>query len=242
MQACTGVEINYKVVVAPARASSHFNQGTVAFAGSDSPLKPDEVTAVQEGLQRRPGHRPPDGRRPDRDRLQPARRGQPGAGRPDPGEDLQQQDHQVERPGDQGAQPGRQAAEHSDPGLPPLGRLRHHGQLHQVPSAAAPADWPYAADKAWQAKGGQAAAGSSGVAAPGQADRRRDRLLRAVLRRPQQIPTVKIDTGASAPVDADLRQRLQGHRRRQDRGHRQATWRSTSTTPPRPTAPTRSSW
>ena len=34
--------------------------------------------------------------------------------------------------------PGAKLPEHQDPGLPPLGRVRHHGQLHQVPEGRRP--------------------------------------------------------------------------------------------------------
>ena len=46
---------------------------------------------------------------------------------------FQGNDHDLERPGDQGAQPGRQPAEHLDHPRGPLGLLRHHGELLPVP-------------------------------------------------------------------------------------------------------------
>ena len=46
---------------------------------------------------------------------------------------LPGQDHEVERPGDHGAQPRRQAAQHPDRHCPPLGLLGHHGELLPVP-------------------------------------------------------------------------------------------------------------
>ncbi len=57
----------------------------------------------------------PLGARRDRGPLQPARRQEPAAhGRADAGEDLHGPDHDLERPGDREAQPGRLAAEHED--------------------------------------------------------------------------------------------------------------------------------
>ena len=43
------------------------------------------------------------------------------------------QDHELERPGDQEAQPGRQPARHEDHGRPPLRQLGHDLQLHRLP-------------------------------------------------------------------------------------------------------------
>ena len=95
--------------------------------------------------------------------LQPAGRHQPAAvGRHDR-EDLQRQDQEVGRRGDQGRQPGREAAQHRDHPRAPLGRLRHHAELHRLPEQGAPSSWTYPAAQTWPVKGGEAAQGTSGV-------------------------------------------------------------------------------
>ncbi len=42
-------------------------------------------------------------------------------------------DHEVERPGDQGAESEGEPARRVDRGRPPLGRLGHHGRVHRLP-------------------------------------------------------------------------------------------------------------
>ena len=113
-----------------------FTAGTADFAGSDSALKPEEHAKADPKC--------PGGVAMDLpmvvgpiavvynvDGVEG-----PAARRPDPGQDLRRQDHQVERPGDRGAELRRDAAVHRDPDGAPLGLVRHHRQLHQVPDAA----------------------------------------------------------------------------------------------------------
>ena len=182
-----------------------FTQGQVAFAGSDSALKPEEVTDVQEDLHRRPGHRPPDGRRPDRGRLQPAGCRQPRRWTPRPSpRSSTARSRTWNDPAIAKLNPG---AKLPSTKIQAFHRSDDSGTTDNFTKyldAAAPADWKYEPGKAWQAKGGQAASGSSGVAAAGQADRRRDRLLRALLRQRRSISTVDINTGAAAPVEATV--------------------------------------
>ena len=67
-------------------------------------------------------------------RLQRARcTDAPESGREDDREDLPRPDHELERPGDQGAEQGRGHAEPEDHADLPLGRIRHDLQLHRLP-------------------------------------------------------------------------------------------------------------
>ena len=97
---------------APARASPPSRRAQVAFAGSDSALKPDEVAASKKVCTGGQGIDLPmvggpiavGYNVPGVDNLV--------AGRAHPRQDLQRQDHQLERPGDHEAEPGREAAQH----------------------------------------------------------------------------------------------------------------------------------
>ena len=145
-----------------------FINNQTSFAGSDSALKPDETTprptpaarpatainipmvggADRRGVQRRP--------------ASTSLIADPGGAR----RDLRQHDHQVERPDDRRAQHRRDPAGRDHRAVPPLRRVGHHRQLHQVPHGAGGPDlWTYEGGKAWTAPGGQGAKGSDGVAA-----------------------------------------------------------------------------
>ena len=62
----------------------------------------------------------------------------PEARRQDDRQHLPRQDQDLERPRNQGAEPGRQPAEHGDHGHPPLGLLGHDLRLHQLPVRGRP--------------------------------------------------------------------------------------------------------
>ncbi|MGC5409916.1 PstS family phosphate ABC transporter substrate-binding protein, partial [Streptomyces sp. DT225] len=68
--------------------------------------------------------------------------------------------------------------------------------------AAAPQDWKYEAEKKWPAPGGQAASGSSGVASTVKQVDGSIGYFELSYATSQQISTVDIDTGGSAPVKA----------------------------------------
>lgn len=67
---------------------------------------------------------------------------------------------------------------------------------------AAPAAWPYEHAKAWAGKGGQAAAKSAGVASLVKQTEGAIGYFELSYATASSIPTVKINTGASAPVEA----------------------------------------
>ena len=93
-------------------------------------------TALLEG--RRPAGRDPELPIADRDRLQPLRRQQSAARPGHDREDLQGRDHDLERSGDQGRQPGREPAEHEDHARTSLRRFGDHGQLHGLSAFGRP--------------------------------------------------------------------------------------------------------
>ncbi|SEM39245.1 phosphate ABC transporter substrate-binding protein PstS [Streptacidiphilus jiangxiensis] len=67
-------------------------------------------------------------------------------------------------------------------------------------AAAAPADYTFAPNKLWQAKGGQAAAGSAGLAAQVKQVQGSISYFELSYATQQSISTVQVNTGASAPV------------------------------------------
>ena len=92
-------------------------------------MKPTEVTAAKG-----PVAPVPDRVRRDHRLLQPVRRqDRPEARRPDDRGHLPRQDQDLERSGDQDAEPGHQPAEHGDHGRAPLGLVGHDEGLHDVP-------------------------------------------------------------------------------------------------------------
>ncbi|MEV8569422.1 phosphate ABC transporter substrate-binding protein PstS [Streptomyces sp. NPDC051322] len=68
--------------------------------------------------------------------------------------------------------------------------------------AAAPSTWPYASGKKWEAKGGQSADGSSGVSSQVKQTSGSISYFELSYATASSINTVKLDTGASAPVEA----------------------------------------
>ena len=104
--------------------------GTVHFAGSDSPIPSDEVSNFK-------GKPPvlyfPVIIGPITVSYNLSGVTKPAADADGHREHLPGQDHEVERPGDHGAQPRGQPAQHRDHHRPPLGLLRHHGELLAVP-------------------------------------------------------------------------------------------------------------
>ncbi len=116
------------------RRFQHGPQRPVREHGADRRLGlADPGERAVQGSRGQDGAVLPGAVRPDRDRLQPVGRHRAEArpGRPRP--DLPGHDHDLERPGDQGAQPRPEPAEHHDHPRGPLGRLRHHGELLPVP-------------------------------------------------------------------------------------------------------------
>lgn len=108
------------------------------------------------------------------------------------------------RRGDQEAEPGRQAPQQHDPGLPPLGRVRHHPEPRQVPQRGRPGRLEVRPEDEvpGSTEGGQAANGSSGVATAVKDAEGAIGYFELSYATASKISTVKLNTGASAPVDA----------------------------------------
>ncbi|GAA2497677.1 phosphate ABC transporter substrate-binding protein PstS [Streptomyces gobitricini] len=72
--------------------------------------------------------------------------------------------------------------------------------LNAYLAGAAPDAWPYPQAKAWQAKGGQSAAGSNGVASRVQVTDGAIGYFELSFAKAKGLPTVRLDTGAPEPV------------------------------------------
>ncbi|MCQ4084590.1 phosphate ABC transporter substrate-binding protein PstS [Streptomyces sp. RB6PN25] len=199
MQACPNTQINYKGTGSGA-GITEFLQGSTAFAGSDSPLKPDEIEkskAVCKG-----------GQAIDL----------PMVGGPIaviynlPGVKNLVLDaptlakifnSQITTWNDPAIKKLNPSANLPSMPIQAFHRTEDSGTTDNFTKylkAAAPSDWPYSGGKSWQAKGGQSAQGSQGVSAgvkqtPGAIAY--DELSYATS---NNLQTAELDTGASAPV------------------------------------------
>ncbi|MFI6288114.1 phosphate ABC transporter substrate-binding protein PstS [Streptomyces sp. NPDC051018] len=201
MAACSGVEINYKSS-SSGEGIVAFNQGTVGFAGSDSALKDDEVA----------------------DSKKICKSGQginlPMVGGPIAiGYNLSGVDNLVLDPSTIAKIFNGKITKWNDPAIAKLNegvslpdkaiQAFHRSEdsgttqnLGKYLGKTAKADWPYEAEKKWPAPGGQAASGSSGVAAQVKQVDGAIGYFELSYATSQSIPTVDINTGAAAPVKA----------------------------------------
>ena len=212
----SGASLNYQPSGSGAGVQA-FIQGTVAFAGSDSALKDERASPPRPTPVARPA-RPiniPMVTGPIARRLQPAGRRRAAALAQDARRHLQQQDHQVGRRGHQGRQPGGQAAVDADPGVPPLGRVRHQRQLHQVP----------------QGDGRMAVRARQGMARRGQGPGREG--LRRHRRSRSRAPTGAISYVELSYADNSSSEGQGRQRRRRVRRADHATARARRSRPPR---------
>jgi len=200
-QACAGATINYKAS-SSGQGVIDFNQGTDAFAGSDSPLKPEEAAASTKVCTGGTGI------------DLPMVGGPIAIGYNLPGvSNLVLNASALAKIFNGKITTWNDAAIKAlNPGvsLPSTKIQTVHRQdesgttdnLTKYLGGAAKADWPYPHAKAWAAKGGQAAAQSSGVAALVKQTEGSIGYFELSYASANQIPTVKINTGASAPVEA----------------------------------------
>lgn len=201
MQACSGAQINYKAS-SSGEGIIDFNNGTDSFAGSDSPLKPEEVTASKQVCKTGTG-------------ISIPMVGGPIA----IGYNLAGVDNLVlDAPtlakifnskittwDDKAIK-----ALNPDAKLPSTKIQSFHRQdesgttdnLTKYFNGAAKDAWPYEHAKPWMGKGGQSAAKSSGVAAQVKQVNGSIGYFELSYATANDIKTVKIDTGASAPVEA----------------------------------------
>ncbi|WP_425831278.1 phosphate ABC transporter substrate-binding protein PstS [Streptomyces fractus] len=199
-QACSGVQLNYKPDGSGAGVTA-FNQGQVAFAGSDSALKPEEVTASKKVCKGGQGIDLPmvggpiavafnvsgvDNLTLDAKTL------------------AQIFDSKISKWNDPAIKKLNPDAKLPSTKIQAFHRSDESGTTDNFTKylkAAAPSDWKYEGGKAWQAKGGQSAQGSSGLA---QQVKQTDGAITYVelSYAKDGVKTVDIDTGADQPVKA----------------------------------------
>lgn len=200
-QAC-GVQINYKGSGSGAGITA-FTNGQVAFAGSDSALKPEEVTASKKVCT--------GGQAIDL----PMVGGPIAIGYNVPGVDKLTLDaptlakifnNKISKWNDAAIKKLNPDAKLPDLKIQAFHRSEDSGTTDNFTKyliATAKSDWPYSGGKAWQAEGGQSASGSSGIAQ--QVKQTSGAIGYMELSYAKDgINPVSIDTGASAPVEASV--------------------------------------
>ncbi|KUO10572.1 phosphate ABC transporter substrate-binding protein PstS [Streptomyces sp. DSM 15324] len=199
-QACSGVQVNYKGSGSGAGVTA-FTQGQVAFAGSDSALKPEEVTASKSVCSGGQGIDLPMVAGPIAvaynvsgvDNLVL-----------DASTIAKIFDGKITNWNDAAIKKLNPSAKLPDLKIQPYHRSDESGTTDNFTKyliAAAPSDWKYSGGKAWQAKGGQSAAGSSGVAQGVKQTNGAIGYMELSYAK-DGLGVVSINTGASAPVKA----------------------------------------
>ncbi|MFF5443105.1 phosphate ABC transporter substrate-binding protein PstS [Streptomyces achromogenes] len=191
------VQINYKGAGSGAGVTS-FTQGQIAFAGSDSPLKPDEVAASKKVCDGGQGI------------DLPMVGGPIALGYNVPGVDnlvldaptiAKIFDSKIKNWNDEAIKKLNPGAKLPDLKIQAFHRSEDSGTTDNFTKyllATTPENWKYSGGKAWQAQGGQAASGSAGVA---QGVKQNSGAIGYFeLSFAKGIDTVAIDTGAKAPV------------------------------------------
>ncbi|MFD5075403.1 phosphate ABC transporter substrate-binding protein PstS [Streptomyces sp. NPDC058371] len=160
---CKGVQINYNPTGSGAGVTA-FTQGQTAFAGSDSPLKPEEVTAAEKACG---GNKAID---------LPMVGGPIAIGYNLPGVDsltldastiAKIFDGKIKTWDDAAIKKLNTGAKLPSTKIQTFHRSDDSGTTDNFTKylkAVAPSDWKYSGGKAWQASGGQSAQGSSGLA------------------------------------------------------------------------------
>jgi phosphate transport system substrate-binding protein len=201
MAACTGVEINYKSS-SSGEGIIAFNQGRVGFAGSDSALKPEEVAESKKVCSGGTGIN------------LPMVGGPVAIGYNLPGVDnlvldaptlAKIFDSKIKKWNDPAIAKLNPDAKLPSTAIQAFHRSEDSGttqNLGKYLAKAAPKDWTYEPEKKWPAPGGQAASGSSGLAAQVKAVEGAIGYFELSYATSQSIPTVDVSTGASAPVKA----------------------------------------
>ncbi|WP_119293959.1 phosphate ABC transporter substrate-binding protein PstS [Streptomyces sp. YIM 130001] len=200
--ACKDVQINYKPEGSGAGVTA-FLQGQTAFAGSDSALKPEEIAESKKVCK-------------DSQAIDLPMVGGPIAvGYNVPGVDdlvldaktlAEIFDNKIQKWNDPAVKKLNPDAKLPDTKIQAFHRSDESGttdNLTKYLQAAAPDSWPHEPDKAWAAKGGQSAQGSSGVAQ--QVKQTAGAISYMELSYAKDgINTVALDTGAGEPVDASV--------------------------------------
>ncbi|MEV3860588.1 phosphate ABC transporter substrate-binding protein PstS [Streptomyces sp. NPDC050095] len=199
-QACKGVQVNYKPDGSGAGVTA-FNQGQVAFAGSDSALKPEEVTASKKVCSGGQGIDLPMVGGPiavayNLDNVDNLVLDAPTLAKIFDSKITKWDDEAIKK-----LNPG---AKLPSTKIQPYHRAEDSGTTDNFTKylkATAASDWKYSGGKAWQAKGGQSAQGSSGVAAGIKQTAGAIGYMELSYAK-DGVKTVDIATGASTPVKA----------------------------------------
>ncbi|MFE0106577.1 phosphate ABC transporter substrate-binding protein PstS [Streptomyces sp. NPDC059009] len=197
---CKGVQINYKPEGSGAGITA-FNQGQVAFAGSDSALKPEEVAASKKVCKSGQGI------------DLPMVGGPIAVAYNVPGVDnlvldastlAKIFDGKIKTWDDEAVKKLNPKAKLPSTKIQAFHRSDESGTTDNFTKylkAAAPADWKYSGGKAWQAKGGQSAQGSSGLAQNVKQTAGAISYMELSYAK-DGVKTVDLDTGAAQPVKA----------------------------------------
>ncbi|MGH4029422.1 phosphate ABC transporter substrate-binding protein PstS [Actinomycetota bacterium Odt1-20B] len=197
---CKGVQINYKPEGSGAGITA-FNQGQVAFAGSDSALKPEEVAASKKVCKGGQGI------------DLPMVGGPIAVAYNVPGVDnlvldastlAKIFDGKIKTWDDEAVKKLNPKAKLPSTKIQAFHRSDESGTTDNFTKylkAAAPADWKYSGGKAWQAKGGQSAQGSSGLAQNVKQTAGAISYMELSYAK-DGVKTVDLDTGAAKPVKA----------------------------------------
>lgn len=201
MAACKDVQINYKPTGSGA-GIQEFLQGKTAFAGSDSALKPEEVAKSKQIVKGGQGIN------------LPLLGGPIAIGYHVPGVDnlvldadtlAKIFDSKIEKWNDEAIKKLNPGAKLPDLKIQAFHRSDESGTTDNFTKylkAAADKSWPYEPAKAWKAKGGQSADGSAGVSSQVKQTAGAISYFELSYATANSIKTVKLNTGASAPVEA----------------------------------------
>ncbi|MFJ6746585.1 phosphate ABC transporter substrate-binding protein PstS [Streptomyces sp. NPDC091266] len=201
--ACKGTEINYQPTGSGAGVTT-FLQGQTAFAGSDSALKPDEVTKSQQVC------------KSGKAVNLPMVGGPIAVGYNVPGVDnlvldastlAQIFDAKITNWNDPAIKKLNPGAKLPDLKIQAFHRSDDSGTTDNFTKylkGAAPAAWKHEPAKTWDGKGGQAASGSSGVSSQVKQTSGAISYFELSYATAGKIPTAKLDTGAKAPVEATV--------------------------------------
>ncbi|ARZ68612.1 phosphate ABC transporter substrate-binding protein PstS [Streptomyces sp. HU2014] len=201
MAACKDIQINYKPTGSGA-GIQEFLQGKTAFAGSDSALKPEEVTKSKEVVKGGQGIN------------LPLVGGPIAVGYKVPGvKDLVLDadtlakifDNKIDKWNDPAIAKLNKDAKLPDLKIQAFHRSDESGTTDNFTKylkAAADKSWPYEPAKAWKPKGGQSADGSAGVSSQVKQTDGAISYFELSYATANKIDTVKLNTGASAPVEA----------------------------------------
>jgi phosphate transport system substrate-binding protein len=199
MASCKNIQINYKGIGSGAGVQQ-FIQGQTAFAGSDSPLKPEEIASSKKVCTGGQGI------------------DLPMVGGPIavvynvPGVDNLTLDaptlakifnSKITKWNDPAIAKLNPGAKLPATAIQPFHRSDESGTTDNFTKyliAASKSDWPYSGGKAWQAKGGQSAQGSANVASQVKQTAGAVGYVELSYATSGQLPTVQLNTGASAPV------------------------------------------